>query len=106
MKKKGGKSLLIFLFDIRNFQKFLGSSFFIFKSFYDFRNIILLYNTSPTLTIIFQRYFFSDNNISDYSKEEEVSSEGNEDSGRYFSIQLDQLKLMYFQVHPVLVVLF
>ena len=52
--------------------------------------------------------FFSDNNVSDYSKEEEeeeVSSEGNEDSSRDISIQLDQLKLVHFQTHPVLIVL-
>ena len=49
-------------------------------------------------------FFFSDDNISDYSKnQEEVSSEGNEDSGRYFPLQLDQLKLAHFQIHPVLI---
>ena len=76
-----------------------------FLGFYHFWNITLLYNTSGTPTITFQ-YVFSDDSNSDCSKEEEVSTEGNEDSGRYSSIQLDQLKLAHFQIHPVLIVLF
>ena len=78
--KAGGQSLFIFLCDLKNF---VGGIFFISKSFYHFWNISLLYNTSGTPTITVQ-YVFSDDSNSDCSKEEEVSSEGNEDSGRYF----------------------
>ena len=84
-----------------------GAPFSFLKVFATFK--ILFYFTihhlhQPLLSTI----FFSDNNVSDYSKEEEeeeVSSEGNEDSSRDISIQLDQLKLVHFQIHPVLIVL-
>ena len=78
---------------------FLGGIFFISESFYHFWNITLLYNTSGTPTITVQ-YVFSDDSNSDCSKEEVVSSEGNEDSGRYSSIQLNQLKLAHFKYIP------
>ena len=54
---------------------------------------ILFYFTIDHLhqPLPFSDNFFSDNNVSNYSKEEaEVSSEGNEDSGRDFCIQLNQ----------------
>ena len=103
--KIGGQSLLIFFVIWKTF-KFFWRHFFFFisKSVYHFWNITFFYNTSRTPTIIFQ-YGFSDDSNSDYSKEEEVSSEGNESSGRYSSIQLDQLKQAHFQIHPVLIVL-